>query len=300
MAPPAITDAAALAGRQHGVITSKQLRQIGWSSAQTKSSLRNGWLAPIHRGVYAIGGRPLSVRGRLFAAVLACGTGAFVARRSAAVLWQLLAWVPGQPVDIMSIGSHVRSRPGIRVHRATGLHARDRRRCHGIPVTSPSLTVLDLAAADPALAAEAWNEALLHRLSSEGEMAALLARRGGRRGAGAMRRMLAASGGGFSRREAERIMIGLIRDAGLPEPLRNARVHGHELDFWWPALRLNLEIDGYRWHSTRSRLNRDRERDAGLIGRGIRVLRISYDQLRRPERVVAHLAAAIALAGVRR
>ena len=127
-------------------------------------------------------------------------------------------------------------------------------------------------------------------------MAGLLGRRAGHRGAGAMRRLLVESGGGFSRQEAERILIGLIRDAGLPEPLRNSRAHGFELDFHWPQLRLNVEVDGYRWHSTRSRLNRDRERDAELTARGVRVLRISYDQLRRPRRVVAHLAAAIALA----
>lgn len=128
-------------------------------------------------------------------------------------------------------------------------------------------------------------------------MTALLARRGGHRGAGAMRRLLAASGGGFSRQEAERILLRLVHDAGLPEPRRNARVHGLELDFWWPELRLNVEMDGYRWHSTRTRLNRDRDRDIDLAARGIRVQRISYDQLRRPERVIARLAAAIALAG---
>ena len=100
--------------------------------------------------------------------------------------------------------------------------------------------------------------------------------------------------GSAARRQGD--LIGLIRDAGLPEPLRNARVHGFELDFYWPQLRLNVEVDGYRWHSTRSRLNRDRDRDAELAARGIRALRISYDQLRRPRRVVAHLAAAIALA----
>jgi len=163
-----------------------------------------------------------------------------------------------------------------------------------------ALTVLDLAALDPDVAEAAWNEALMHRLSSEGEMAALLARRRGHRGTGAMRRLLAASGSGFSRGEAERMLHRLIREAGLPEPRRNARVDWHELDFWWPELGLNVEMDGYRWHSTRARLNRDRERDAELTARGIRVLRFSYDQLGRPVRVVARLAAAIALAGVSR
>lgn len=297
MAPPRISEVSAQAGRQHGVVSSSQLHGLGWSAAQIRSSLRAGWLTRIHRGVYAVGGPAPSVRGRLFAAVLACGPGATVSHRAAAVLWQLLDWID-QPIDITIPGRTARSRPGIRVHRAAVLHPRDRRRRHGLPVTSPSLAVLDLAAVHPALAEEAWNEALLHRLSSESEMAALLARRGGHRGAGRVRLLLAASGGGFSRRGAERILLRVIRDAGLPEPRRNARVHGLELDFWWPELRLNVEMDGYRWHSTRSRLNRDRDRDIDLAARGIRVQRISYDQLGRPERVIARLAAAIALAGV--
>jgi very-short-patch-repair endonuclease len=160
------------------------------------------------------------------------------------------------------------------------------------------LTVLDLAATEPDAAEEAWNEALLRRLSSEEEMAALLAVLGSRPGARVMRRILAASGGDFSRQAAEKALRALIRDAGLPKPRQNVGVHGHELDFFWPELRLNVEMDGYRWHSTRARLNRDRRRDAELTARGIKVLRISYDQLEEPRRLVAQLAAAIALASV--
>ena len=295
MGPPAITELTALAARQHGVVSSEQLQALGWSAGQIKSTLRSGWLTGIHRGVYAVGIPSLSVRGRLSAAVLACGPGALVSHRSAAVLWQLIGWID-QPVDISVAQRNVRSRSGIRVHRTGPFHPRDRRIRHGLPVTSPSLTVLDLAAVAAGLAETAWNEALLQRLSSASSMAAVLGRRNGHAGVGVMREMLAAGSSGFSRQEAERILIGLIRDAGLPEPLRNARVHGFELDFYWPQLRLNVEVDGYRWHSTRSRLNRDRERDAELAARGIKVLRISNDQLRRPRRVVAHLAAAIALA----
>ena len=114
-----------------------------------------------------------------------------------------------------------------------------------------------------------------------------------------MRRILAASGGDFSRQAAEKVLRALIRDAGLPKPRQNVAVHGHELDFFWPELRLNVEMDGYRWHSTRARLNRDRRRDAGLTARGITVLRLAYDQLEEPRRLVAQLAAAIALAGAR-
>jgi len=276
-----------------------QLGHLGLTPEAIRHRLSTGLLVRIHRGVYSVGVASLTQDGRLAAALLACGPGAILSHRSAAILWALLPW-SDEPVDVTTPGRQSRSRAGIRVHRSTTLDARDIRKRHGLAVTSPSLTVLDLAGVDPVLAGEAWNEALLHRLSSEGEMARLLGRRSGHRGAGAMRRLLAESGGGFSRQEAERALHRLIREAGLPRPLRNSRVHGHELDFWWPDVRLNVEMDGYRWHSTRARLNRDRERDAELAARGVRVLRFSYDQLRRPQRVVAQLAAALAIAGVSR
>jgi very-short-patch-repair endonuclease len=231
------------------------------------------------------------------AAVLACGPAAFVSHRSAAVLWQLLEWID-RPIDISVAGRNVRSRDGILIHRSGQLRRQDQRRRHGLPVTSPSLTVLDLAASEPDAAEEAWNEALLRRLSSANEMAALLADCGPRPGARLMRRILAVSGGDFSRQAGEKALRALIRDAGLPKPRRNLVMHGHELDFFWPELRLNVEMDGYRWHSSRARLNRDRRRDAELTARGITVLRISYDQLEEPRRLIAQLAAAIALAGV--
>ena len=116
------------------------------------------------------------------------------------------------------------------------------------------------------------------------------------RGAAGMRRLLEASSGSFSRSRGERALTALIEDAGLPKPDRNGRVLGYELDYFWPELRLNIEMDGYRWHSTRARLNSDRNRDADLTAQGVQVLRISYDQLEEPMRVVALIAAAIALA----
>ena len=63
---------------------------------------------------------------------------------------------------------------------------------------------------------------------------------------------------------------------GLPKPRRNVGAHGHELDFFWPELRLNVEMDGYRWHSTRARLNRDRRRDAELKALWAKYVRVAY------------------------
>lgn len=293
--PVAITSLLDLAGRQHGVVSTRQLHGLGLTGDAIRHRVRTGLLTRIHRGVYAVGNSALPMHGRMAAALLACGPGSILSHGSAAVLWRLLDHLRG-PIDVSTPHRRARRRPGIRTHQSRAIVEADRRRREGLPVTSPSLTILDLAAVDAGLAATALNEALLHRLTSQNEMSTLLGRRNGHAGIGVMRRLLAPGTDDFSRQEAEKALLRLIRKADLPAPRRNLRIHGHELDFCWPELRLNVEVDGYRWHSTRQRLNRDRERDAELTTRGIRVLRLSYDQLRRPERTIAHLAAAIAIA----
>ena len=291
-----LSDLTELAARQYGVVSTRQLRRLGLTADAIRHRCKTGLLSRVHRGVYALAGVEATAYRRLAAALLACGPGAILSHRSAAFLWSLIA-VLDPMIDVTTPGRQARSRQGIRAHR-TAVDGRDRRTRHRLPVTSPSLTVLDLAATDGELAGEALNEALLHRLTSEAEMRALLDRRSGHPGSGVMRRILAEGGGDFSRQAGEKALRALIRDAGLPKPRRNVGAHGHELDFFWPELRLNVEMDGYRWHSTRARLNRDRRRDAELTARGITVLRFAYDQLEEPQRVVAQLAAAIALAGI--
>lgn len=288
-----------IVAKQHGVVSIRQLKSLGVTPDAIRHQLSRGDLRRIHRGVYAVGLTQLTELGEFAAAILACGHGAVLSHRSAAILWELHEATAGV-IDVTVPGRRVRSRDRIRVHSSSTCGAGDRRMRKGLPVTSPSLTVLDLAPVNIRLAESALNEALLHRLTSEPEMRSLLERIPGHRGAAGMRRLLDASGGGFSRQAGEKAMTKLIRAAGLPKPLRNRRAHGFELDYFWPDLRLNIELDGYQWHSTRARLNSDRNRDADLVAHGVQVLRISYDQLEDPMRVVAVIAAAIALARARR
>src|SRR5688572_6431224 len=88
--PPLEQRVAALARRQHGVVTRAQLEELGVGrSAVTEWSAR-GRLHRVHRGVYAVGHLSLTRNGRFMAAVLACGEGAALSHLSAAVLWEIL------------------------------------------------------------------------------------------------------------------------------------------------------------------------------------------------------------------
>ena len=82
-------------------------------------------------------------------------------------------------------------------------------------------------------------------------------------------------------------MLAICDDHGLERPLVNAWVEGLEVDFYWPAMRLIVEADSYRYHRSRRAFERDRERDAILARAGYRALRFSDRQLAGEQATVA-------------
>src|SRR4051794_23292720 len=80
---------AALAERQHGVVSHAQLLALAYSTAAIGRALRGGRLHRVYRGAYAVGHARASSHGICLAAVLACGSGAILSHRSAGWLWGL-------------------------------------------------------------------------------------------------------------------------------------------------------------------------------------------------------------------
>lgn len=76
-----------------------------------------------------------------------------------------------------------------------------------------------------------------------------------------------------SGRNSEARLLALSRKATLPESRTNVELHGHLVDFHWPAEGVVAEVDGFAFHHARDRFENDRRRDADLQAAGIRVLR---------------------------
>src|SRR4051794_33955957 len=112
---------AAVAYRQHGVATRRQLEAVGLDSKAITRRARKGQLHRLYRGVDAVGHRAPSWHGRWMAAVLACGEGAVLSHHSAAGLWELLRPIEG-PIHI-SIPTTYGRKPqrGIHLHRCPSL-----------------------------------------------------------------------------------------------------------------------------------------------------------------------------------
>src|SRR5258706_16040131 len=100
---------AEVAARQHGVVTTAQLRDLGLVSEAVTRRVRAGRLHRLYRGVYAVGHTNVSQHGRWLAAVLACGPGAVLSHRSAAALWEIRPQSSG-PIQLTVPGSTGRAR----------------------------------------------------------------------------------------------------------------------------------------------------------------------------------------------
>jgi len=122
-----------------------QLRALGLDRGAIAWRVRRGRLHAVHRAVYAVGHARLTWRGRLWAAVLACGGpgAAVVSHRTAAALWDLLP-TPTGPIDVTTLRRSA-STTGIRVLRRRTLDpTTDVVHLDGLPVTTPTRTLRDL------------------------------------------------------------------------------------------------------------------------------------------------------------
>jgi Transcriptional regulator, AbiEi antitoxin len=177
-----------LAGRQHGVVSRRQLRGLGFSEDRIKGRIRRGQLHVVHRGVYAVGFRPTSGEARRMAAVLACGPGAVLSHRSAACHWGLRPAFGGSTEVTRTKGW--RAPVGITVHRAL-LPTDERTVVDGIPVTTMPRTILDLAAVVSRRQLErTLNEVEVRGLTDRLSVPDLLARYPRRRGSAVLRVLL--------------------------------------------------------------------------------------------------------------
>jgi very-short-patch-repair endonuclease len=264
----------AIARAQHGVITHEQLSELGFSRRAINHRLGTGRLhAARWRGVYAVGRPELSRRGEWMAAILTVDADG-LSNGSAGALCGMLPDDRTAPIEV--IGERRRRQPGIVTHRGE----REMTRCHGIPVTSPTDTLVDLAASLDARALEAAvNEADKRDLIDPERLRNALDTMTRRPGVARLRKLLDRRTFTLTDSELERRFKPLARAAGLPKPLTRVHVNGFRVDFYWPELGLVVETDGLKYHRTPAQQARDRLRDQTHTAAGLTQLRFTHAQI---------------------
>ena len=263
-----------VAAGQRTLVTSKQLAACGMGKNAVAHRVHNGWLHPVFHTVYSVGCGELPALARELAALLACGKGSFISHRSAAFVWGMRRSPPAT-VEVSVVGGGCRSRQGLRVHRIRAVDGRELRRHEGLWVSSPARAVLELAAVgtrDELL--EVIDAGLAVRRFTPADLKRVLARNRPCRGAGRLAEVLADDTTmAISRSHAEKALLRLIREAGLPIPETNVKFGRFEADFVWREQRLIVELDSATYHSGPGVFQRDREKDLVFRAAGFDVMR---------------------------
>jgi very-short-patch-repair endonuclease len=152
---------------------------------------------------------------------------------------------------------------------------------HGIPVTTPICTLIDLAARlDRDGLEAAINEADKLKLVDPETLRAALDEVSRRPGVGLLRKVLDHRTFTLTDSALERLMLPIARRVGLERPETGVWVRGFKVDLHWRNLGLVVELDGLRYHRTPVQQARDRIRDQALTAAGLTVLRYTWAQVK--------------------
>jgi very-short-patch-repair endonuclease len=259
------------------VISRAQLLALGYTRHAIHHRVADGRLYPMFRGVYAVGRPEVTQYGWWMGAVLACGPGAVLSLWSAAALWGIRPAAAG-PIHVST--PRDRRHAGIVLHRRR-LQACDTSHRHGIPVTSPICTLIDIVTGLSRDESEATiNEADRLDLVDPETLRQALTPQPGRPGVARLRETLDRRTFTMTDSELERRFLPIASRAGLPLPRTQAIVNGFKVDFYWADLELVVETDGLRYHRTPAQQARGHTRDQTHAAAGLTPLRFTRAQVR--------------------
>ncbi len=269
--------------------------------------VRQGLLRRVVKGVYVDATVADTLRLRAQALAMVVPETAVVTDRTAAWLHGVDILAPGDhlalpPISIFQPAGKTRVRTAVSLGGERGLSADDVTCVHGIPVTTPLRTALDLGRLTPRDHAIGALDGLLRQGTfTKDDLVAEVERFKGFRGVVQLR-LLAPVADGRAESPAESVLRLRWLDAGLPCPDLQIVIldeHGHEkyrLDLGLEEIRYAAEYDGRDFHSSTAQQGRDRLRRQWLRDRrGWTVDVLDHDNVFGPRQ----RAGAIIRAGIR-
>jgi very-short-patch-repair endonuclease len=279
---------AKLARTQYGVFSRAQAGKAGFSESAMDRRVRTRRWEPMLPGVYRLRGVPETWHQKLMAAQLWAGTDAVVSHRSAGELLGL----DGAPAGFveLTVSERRHAPPGIILHQSNDLPRSDCAKVGPITVTNVTRTCIDLGAVTDEEVVELVTEDALRRRRTTidklyRKVEGLACK--GRRGVAMMKRFLdqrqpdaRATDTGFETR-----LFRLIRQHGFPLPQRQVTVTDRRgmfvarVDLAYPEIKLVIECDSYKYHSSRSGWEKDHKRGNPIVAAGWGILRATWGDL---------------------
>ena len=296
-----------LAGRQGCVVSAEQLYRLGFTDREIEGLVARGALYRIYHGVYAIVPRQhLTVKGHLTAARVAAGEHAFFSDHTAAAIRGLEKINTRRIEMTIPVGHTPPQRTGLIFHRTrTEIDWREVGWCGGFRVSTVPRLLIELSGrrARNETLEGLLAEAVRNNIFDPHALEKMLTRHDRRPGVGRLKEVADYYRPLPDRKsEFERIFDRETADRSeIPPCERNVMLgddkHGvWEIDCWWPAQRVALELDGRRYHTALQDYDKDRRKDTALQLMRIFPMRASYWMWKRDkEGVIADLLGLLAL-----
>lgn len=293
------------ARRNGGVFTTREAMALGLSTSTLQRRVADGVFVRVNRGVLALPGtatRPdLAMRAALRT------LNAVVSHQSAAHIHELEPILESSQPSVTVSHRSTHSFPGVTVHQSTDLLDEHTQYIDGMRVTTPVRTLVDLSKVlGRRRLARVVEQALVSRKVDIDDLADLVSSLS-RRGKVGMKRMHRVlddlTGQSVPETELERILVDLIVDAGLPEPIKQfsapwLKPLNGRVDLAYPDYTIVIEADSRRWHGSFDAFETDRIRDNAAQIAGWIVLRITWRMIKDdPSTVIQTVKGALEMRG---
>lgn len=277
----------------------------GFDKSRIAGWLRNGRLVQVLNGVYSLGRDIDTRRAAMRAALVAAGNGSVITGRSACEQWGIVASPPEQIPSLIQIAvtrgrrrtlngtSSALRNTRVQIVRRDFEPGEFRAR-RNLRLVAPPLALIDFAAgASEREVRFAFLEACRLRHFDRRDVDYCHGRLVGRRGAVKIRPLLALWVPELGRIKSVlegRFLLDWV-PRKLPMPIVNVKVHGWEVDLYWPGVGLIVELDGGAFHADPLSRARDRGKTSFLENEGLTVLRITWAEYdANPEGVIGSIA----------
>ena len=293
----------ALLARQHGAVSFGQAVAAGLSRhAVAHRVATDRWRRVLPR-TYVVVGRDAGDLTRWAAALLWAPEGSALSHGTAAVVHGLPVLAPGGGTELTVPGrAQPTPLPGIVLHRPRRwLEPVDLGVVNGLTVTSRARCAVELAAQLPPRRRAGFLIACLQqRRITLPELHAAAARLPLDRGVAGF----VASLDPQLQSASEAEVVAMLRGAGLAVrtqlPVRLPQIGWVHLDVAIESTQIDIEVDGWQYHSSTEAVVRDRQRDELLRLAGWEVIRVLVHELADPEPFIRRVWAAHALRSVTR
>ncbi|MCW0215851.1 MAG: DUF559 domain-containing protein [Pseudonocardia sp.] len=286
-------DLGRLLRQQGGVVRVDQAVACGVSTRTLRRRVaEEGWQR-LHPGVLLASGHRLTGEARVRAAWLWAGDRALVSGPAAAYWHGMLERAPDVVEVTVPRHHNPRPQPGIRVRRR-GVAATDHVGLRDIWLTDRALTLLETATVLPD--GSAFLDRGLQRFTSFDAVRRAYSRMIGSAASREAGRLLVAAADRADS-AAERLLVRLLREAGIAGWVLGHPFGRFRIDLAFPAAQVAVEVDGWAWHVDAERFTTDRRKGNALVRAGWDLLRFTWHDLANdPARVVAEIRQTLAQA----